>query len=165
MKTKVFLSDEGFGHIVRQRAVIAELLKIKPDLDITLQTHQHFNFAKENIKATRFINRFNNIVWHKSANNSPDIEKMADYYSDYLKISAIYSEIETKEDYDFLISDSVYEAFNIAEAGLNMEQVGKIEVLERFSYVAVPAKLATSDLEKLAQGRVKGHKVRVSRVK
>ncbi|MBK6836155.1 MAG: hypothetical protein IPG89_18540 [Bacteroidetes bacterium] len=101
MKTKVFLSDEGFGHIVRQRAVIAELLKIKPELDITLQTHQHFNFAKENIKATQFINRFNNIVWHKSANNSPDIEKMADYYSDYLKIASTYSEIESKENYDF----------------------------------------------------------------
>ena len=115
MKTKVFLSDEGFGHIVRQRAIIAELLKIKSELDITLQTHQHFNFAKENINATQFIKRFNNIVWHKSANNSPDLNKMADYYSDYLKIAATYSEIETNENYDFLISDFVYEAFNIAE--------------------------------------------------
>jgi ATP-independent RNA helicase DbpA len=28
----------------------------------------------------------------------------------------------------------------IAEAGLKMEQIGKIEVLERFTYVAVPEK-------------------------
>lgn len=116
MRTKVFLSDEGFGHIVRQRAVIAELIKIDPSLHITLQTHQHFNFAKGNIKATDFIDRFNNIVWHKSANNSPDLEKIRDYYSDYLKISEAFTKIESEEKYDFLISDFVYEAFGLAES-------------------------------------------------
>ena len=116
MRTKVFLSDEGFGHIVRQRAVIAELLKIDPELDITLQTHQHFNFAKENIRATHFIDRFNNIVWHKSANNSPDLEKIRDYYSDYIKTAADFNKTESAEKYDFLISDFVYEAFGLAES-------------------------------------------------
>lgn len=42
MKTKIVLSDEGFGYIVRQRTVITELLKLKPELGITLQTHQHW---------------------------------------------------------------------------------------------------------------------------
>jgi hypothetical protein len=116
MKAKVYLSDEGFGHIVRQRAVISELMKMKPDLNITLQTHQHFNFAKENIKASHFIDRFNNIVWHKSGDNSPDLVKMKNYYDGYLDISAGFSKVEMEEKYDFLISDFVYEAFGLAKA-------------------------------------------------
>src|SRR5688572_4274701 len=52
----------------------------------------------------------------------------------------------------------------IAEAGLKMEQIGKIEVLERFTYVAVPEKLANSIAEKLGQGRIKGKKFKVSLV-
>ncbi|MBK0401756.1 DEAD/DEAH box helicase [Adhaeribacter sp. BT258] len=53
----------------------------------------------------------------------------------------------------------------IAEAGLKMEQIGKIEVLERFSYVAVPQKQANAIVEKLGQGRIKGKKFKVSLVK
>jgi Glycosyltransferase family 28 C-terminal domain len=116
MKAKVYLSDEGFGHIVRQRAIIEEMLKINPSLDITLQTHQHFNFAKENIKATNFIDRFNNIVWHKTINSSPDLEKMREYYDDYIGVSKAFNTIEREEKYDFIISDFVYEAFDIAES-------------------------------------------------
>ncbi len=114
MKTKIYLSDEGFGHIVRQRAVISELLKLKPELNITLQTHQHFKFAKENLKATNYIDRFNNIVWHKNASNSPDLEAMKKYYSDYEKLSNEFRDLELKEEYDFLISDFVYEVFEVA---------------------------------------------------
>ncbi|KAA9327353.1 DEAD/DEAH box helicase [Adhaeribacter soli] len=53
----------------------------------------------------------------------------------------------------------------IAEAGLKMEQIGKIEVLERFTYVAVPEKMANAVVEKLGQGRIKGKKFKVSLVK
>ena len=53
----------------------------------------------------------------------------------------------------------------IAEAGLKMEQIGKIEVLERFSYVAVPEKMVNTVVEKLGQGRIKGKKFKVSLVK
>lgn len=53
----------------------------------------------------------------------------------------------------------------IAEAGLKMEDIGKIEVLERFSYVAVPEKLSKIVIEKLGQGRIKGKKFKVSLVK
>ncbi len=53
----------------------------------------------------------------------------------------------------------------IAEAGLKMEQIGKIEVLERFSYVAVPEKLSREIMEKLGNGKIKGRKFKVSLVK
>lgn len=53
----------------------------------------------------------------------------------------------------------------IAEAGLTMEQIGKIEVMERFTYVAVPQKQANAIIEKLGQGRIKGKKFKVSLVK
>ncbi|MFL5754300.1 MAG: hypothetical protein ACJ76F_12890, partial [Bacteroidia bacterium] len=116
MKTKVYLSDEGFGHIVRQRAIISELIKLKPELSVTLQTHQHIAFAKSNIKATHFIDRFNNIRWHKNSDSSPDIKSIREFYGNYEEVAEKYIRTELLEDYDFLISDFVYEAFEIADA-------------------------------------------------
>ena len=38
MRVCVFISDEGFGHIVRQRAIISELLKKKIDITVITST-------------------------------------------------------------------------------------------------------------------------------
>ena len=38
MRACIFISDEGFGHIVRQRAIIAELLKKKIDVTVITST-------------------------------------------------------------------------------------------------------------------------------
>jgi uncharacterized protein (TIGR00661 family) len=116
-KSKIYLSDEGFGHIVRQRAVIEELKSLAPDIDITLQTAVHLDTAKRSIPGIQFVERFNNIVWHKLQNGSPDVESIRKQYSTYVEDSRSFvkKEVEEAESYDFLISDFVYEAFEIAQ--------------------------------------------------
>ena len=62
LKTKIFLSDEGFGHIVRQRAITEEMLLLDPGIEITVQTSHHLDTATRFIRGKHFIDRFNNIV-------------------------------------------------------------------------------------------------------
>ncbi len=52
----------------------------------------------------------------------------------------------------------------IAVAGLQANQVGKIEVLDRNSFVAVPQQLATQIAAQLSNGKIKGRKYKVSLV-
>lgn len=53
----------------------------------------------------------------------------------------------------------------IAEARLKADQIGKIEVQDRQSFVAVPVKAAQAAIESLNNGRIKGRKYKVSLVK
>ena len=38
LKIAIFISDEGFGHVVRQRSIIIELLRNFKKIDITVIT-------------------------------------------------------------------------------------------------------------------------------
>jgi ATP-dependent RNA helicase DbpA len=53
----------------------------------------------------------------------------------------------------------------IAEAGLKADQIGKIEIQDRMSFVAVPEEQSTAIAEKLSNGKIKGRKFRVNLVK
>jgi ATP-independent RNA helicase DbpA len=50
----------------------------------------------------------------------------------------------------------------VAEAGLAAGQIGKIEIHDHFSYVAVPHEQGKSIAEKLSAGKIKGRKIRVT---
>ena len=116
MKAKFFLSDEGFGHIVRQRAIIDALLILKPELSVSIQTQKHLNFAKQNIAAKEFKDTFNLIKWHKKADSSPDLDAITEYYDNYTSISDDFLIEHAAQSFnsDFIVSDFVYEAFEIA---------------------------------------------------
>jgi uncharacterized protein (TIGR00661 family) len=116
MHFKVFLSDEGFGHIVRQRAVVEVLRESVPDLQLTLQTQTHSEAAGQYIPGATLIKRFNNIQWDKQPNGSPDLVKIAHRYERYIEQSNRF--IEEERDtfkYDALLSDFVYEAFPLGK--------------------------------------------------
>lgn len=51
------------------------------------------------------------------------------------------------------------------EIGLSREQIGKIEIHDNFSYVAVAKKFADQTVEKLSAGRIKGRKFNIERVR
>lgn len=115
LSCKLYLSDEGYGHIVRQRAVMEELRRHLPDLDVTLQTKTQIATAARFIPNTKLIDRFNNIRWDKKENGSPDLEAIKDRYSKYIQTSEDFIKMELAEyEYDFSISDFVYEAFEVA---------------------------------------------------
>ncbi|MBD1396227.1 DEAD/DEAH box helicase [Pontibacter sp. JH31] len=53
----------------------------------------------------------------------------------------------------------------IAAAGLKADQIGRIEVQDKASFVAIPASQANQIVEALATGKIKGRKFRVSLLK
>jgi len=116
MHFKVYLSDEGFGHIVRQRAIVEVLREKMPSIELTLQTQTHIEAAGTYIPGASLIKRFNNIHWDKQPNGSPDLSKISQRYENYIEQSNRYIESECDEfDYDAILSDFVYEAFPIGK--------------------------------------------------
>lgn len=112
---KFYLSDEGFGHIVRQRAVVDALRKALPDLQVTIQTHAQAAVAERYIADAKVIDRFNNIQWDKLPSGSPDLTKIKERFEKYIPVSDAFIRKELSEpDFDFLVSDFVYEAFEVA---------------------------------------------------
>lgn len=53
----------------------------------------------------------------------------------------------------------------IAEAGMKADQIGKIEIQDRMSYVAVPEAQSKGIAKKLSEGKIKGRKYKVQLVK
>ena len=115
MKVKIYASDEGFGPIVRQNAIIDEMLRLNKNLFFTFQSEKNLPMAKK-ILNINFIDRFNNIIWYKRNDGSPDVEKISNHLFKYPDLTKVFIEKELKEfDYDFIISDFVPEAFYIAK--------------------------------------------------
>ena len=114
-KVKIYLSDEGFGHIVRQNAIHSELKKMIPDLQTTIQTEKHLEVAKNIFGKAEYISKHGNIIWIKKKNGSPDINKIQSFYEDYeSRWDAYLLSEENKLNHDFVLSDFVYEPFDIA---------------------------------------------------
>ena len=115
LKAKFFLSDEGFGHIARQKQII-DIFKINdPNFIAEIQTRDHLGFAKKIISADNFIDEHNLIIWMKNDDGSPNLDAIRSYYLDYIEKSKKLINIEFNENkHDFYVSDFVYEAFKIA---------------------------------------------------
>ena len=116
MKCKIYLSDEGYGHIIRQKAITDSLLSLlNHDILFDVQTKNNFEVAKKLFEGFKCIERYNNISWLKLEDGSPDLLAIKKHYIDYLDVSNdfVITEQQCLEPYDFLISDFVYEAFEI----------------------------------------------------
>lgn len=101
---------------MRQRAVVEALLGEKSGTDITVQTKTQIEAAGRFIQGVKLVEKFNNIQWDKLANGSPDLVKIQSRYQDYIKLSNEYVDSEKEFfPFDFVISDFVYEAFEIAK--------------------------------------------------
>ena len=115
-KCKVYLSDEGYGHIVRQRCVIAELQRVMPALAIEVQTSVHLEAAMRMIPGVNFIHKYNNISWDKHPGGSPDTAAIELRYQDHqVKAEKMIQEEILDLQADFILSDFVYEAFRIGK--------------------------------------------------
>jgi uncharacterized protein (TIGR00661 family) len=110
---KIYLSDEGYGHIVRQKAILEKLHDYSNrQVDFTLQTQNHLKAAKDIFGKGNFVNKYNNISWQKLGSGSPELEKIKKHYKNYdLKSAEFISKEKDLSEFDFLISDFVYEAF------------------------------------------------------
>lgn len=115
-KAKIYLSDEGYGHIVRQQAIIEQINSLSNNsISFSLQTHKFINVSKEINTVDEFIDKYNNISWHKKKNGSPDLIKIKKHFKDYeIKSKSFIKSEEDFSRYNFIISDFVYEAFELA---------------------------------------------------
>ena len=104
MKIKVYLSDEGYGHVVRQEAIIKELFKLRSDLDITIQTQEKIDVVKEKFgDSVTYVEKFNNIKTTKTLTGYLDLEETKRCFENYPKIFKKVVEEECDNfDYDFV---------------------------------------------------------------
>lgn len=117
MHYKIYTSDEGFGHLVRQRAINDQMRKLCPGLAATLQTKTHMRAAKLIFDDITFVEKFNNISWAKTPSGTPDLDTIGQDYADYIARADAHMASDTNvSDYSFVISDFVYEAFEIANS-------------------------------------------------
>jgi hypothetical protein len=115
IRCKIYVSDEGYGPLVRQRAILAALRQIHPGISAQCQTKHMADAARRILPATEVVERFNNISWAKHPDGTPDIQKIRAFYCDYLSRSNRFMATESGlEDLDFVISDFCYEAFPVA---------------------------------------------------
>jgi hypothetical protein len=116
MKCKIYATDEGFGPLIRQSAIIDELRLLEPNIDITFQTHRHMDSVGLFLKDVTLVDKENNIRWDKHPDGSPDVPAIKRFLSDYEDRSDRFIREELDVfDYDFIISDFVYEAFPVAQ--------------------------------------------------
>ena len=116
LKACLFISDEGFGHTVRQRALISELLKKK--IEITVVTSSKISLLKEKFgNRINYRIRFNNIETIKKKDGSLNLIKTKKMFSQWFKNTSkwINEEKKLSKKYDFFISDFVPEAFILGE--------------------------------------------------
>ena len=114
IKVAIFISDVGFGHMVRQREIIKCLLKCFKNIEITIINGLQVEILKETFKdQVKYIKRFNNIELFKSKEGYLDLNftsKILDNWNQGLKES--YNFFKKKfSKHNFIISDFVPEVF------------------------------------------------------
>lgn len=116
MKCRVFLTDEGFGPLVRFAAILLQLRKLLPDLEVEIQTCNHVESVTRIVPNIITRKRHNMICWHKKSDGCPDLNAIRQYYASYEDMSRAFisDHIASVDKPDFIISDFVYEAFEIA---------------------------------------------------
>ena len=113
-KVAIFISDVGFGHMVRQREIIRQLLKKIKNVEITLVNGLQIEILKETFDdKVRYIKRFNNIELLKTKEGYFGREKSIktlDIWNKNLRSDFIFFKKNFKS-FDFIISDFVPQVF------------------------------------------------------
>ena len=116
-RVAIFISDDGFGHLVRQRVLINEMLKLKKQIDITVSTRNKLKYLKKDFaNKINYHKNFNNIVTIKKKDGSLDKKKTNKIFENWLDNYPKWIErnIKKYKNFDFIISDFVPEAFLLA---------------------------------------------------
>ena len=113
-----FISDEGYGHAVRQRAIIKEFLNNKKVESITVYTSKTLKILKEEFSnKINYRDVFNNIKTKKNTMGHLKIKETNKMLEDWEINSKLWLKKRLKENIkaDFIISDFVPEAFELAK--------------------------------------------------
>jgi len=113
MKCKIFLTEIGWGPIVRQSAIANELAK--HGVNFTVQSTKNLDVIKRFFpKNTKILNRSNLIRFYSDKYGRINNHKTKNYYSNYKKIlDKWFYENSDDLEYDFFISDMCPEALEL----------------------------------------------------
>ena len=115
MRVCIFISDEGFGHIVRQRAIISELLKKK--ISVRVVSSSNLIILKEKFEnKIEYFNSDHIIKTVKDKNGSLSVGPTKKNFKKWFKRKDnwVKNNIKFTNNCDFIISDFVPLAFKLA---------------------------------------------------
>lgn len=116
LKACIFISDEGFGHAVRQRSIISQLLK--KNIYVKVVTSKKIYLLKEKFgNLIQYKDQYNNIETKKKVDGSLDILRTKKQFNIWYNNTEkwISNEMKKSRRFDFFISDFVPEAFELAK--------------------------------------------------
>ena len=117
LKVAFLISDEGYGHVVRQREIIRYLLKNVKNIKIKVFTSKKLFVLKETF-GTRieYADIYNNIHTRKNGDGSLNVKETKKiFYQWRLNSKQWMKKMKIiLNDFDFFISDCVPEAFELA---------------------------------------------------
>ena len=126
IKLAIFISDVGFGHMARQRKIIYEFFKQIKNIEITIINSSVIKLIKEEFKERcNYLNLNNNIKLYKTKLGKLDILKTRKSFKNWRvrKEKNILLLQKILKNFNFIISDFVPEAFELAEK-LNIPSYG-----------------------------------------
>ena len=117
IKFAIFISDVGFGHMVRQRCIIKEIEKQFKNFEILIINYSNIHIIEETFKEKyKYIKKFNNIKLYKTKSGFFDIKKTNQEFQSWkFKKNNILKIKNILKNYDIIISDFVPEAFDLAK--------------------------------------------------
>mgnify|MGYP001160098614 CR=1 FL=1 len=114
LRVAIFISDVGFGHMVRQREIIKVMLTNLKNVDITIINGLQIEILKETFKdKVKYIKRFNNIELMKSKEGYLDLKYTSKILNNWDQSIDESFKFFKKNFYNFnlIISDFVPEVF------------------------------------------------------
>jgi len=110
-----FLSDEGYGHMIRQRAIIQEFLKSKSKYNISVVTESRINELKEFFLDKINYFKLHNLIETKKKDGALDLKSTKKMFKNwYIKEKNWTNKIiKNFKKIDLIISDSVPQAFKL----------------------------------------------------
>lgn len=119
MKIAIFIADEGYGHAMRQKNIIHELLDHLPFLDITVYGKDKLDILRDEFdNRISYIDFFNLILTAKDINGDLDVKNTKDLFkqwhnnrSNWIQETLQILDPET----DLIISDSVPQLSEVAK--------------------------------------------------
>ena len=114
----VYISDVGFGHMIRQREIIKNLLIKFKNPEITIVNALQLEILRETFKdKVKYLKKFNNIELFKSKKGYLDINLSSENLDNWhLNLNESYKFFKKNfSNYDLIISDFVPEVFHFCK--------------------------------------------------
>ena len=119
MKIAIFIADEGYGHAMRQKNIIHELLDHIPFVEITVYGKDKLDLISDEFKdALSYVDIFNLMLMVKDELGNLDIENTKSCFVEWFSRKDIWHSYVMKHidpSTDLIISDSVPQVSKVAK--------------------------------------------------